>query len=411
MRLKLCPEPQHRRLPWTDTLTQLAPLLESVDYHSVPDLLATQVAFIHGSQACFGPDHVKALQAASHLQTLCISDSVHVMVQQQGITSLVSSIPTIANMRSLTKLHLTTSSRQPDFGPLRQLTCLRDLALQCWGSSSHCAGVLHSNKACLQRVSIASESWADTTYVMIAGAANLEAVIIKVHTLTDTTAIFLAQVGHPRSLQVLLTGCMDMPASAFLLLSSGSAQITALELWNVSSTQCQQLQTMLSLQSLTLLKPKLTVADNFHHCQPSLTSPHLVSVFAMSHGGVQNLVNSFPSLQHLAFQLQLGAKAPAGIRTLCTKSLIALTGAANLRFLILEGVQELSDKKIRTLVSQFQEQQEAGQTQRPVRLQLPDRTGTRGTLRHTKNLHFPFAWRDGSTAGKLFILPFHHCHW
>ena len=133
--LHLCSKAGGQLAPSPEAIRMLAPFLSSIDYHSVPDLLASTVSFVHGSQACFSDAQVEALPSASQsLQTLCISENVYGQTSSAPFQAQISSVAALSN---LTKLHLTMGS-QPDFGPLAQLTKIEDLALQCIGHSSDC---------------------------------------------------------------------------------------------------------------------------------------------------------------------------------------------------------------------------------------------------------------------------------
>ncbi len=156
-------------VPSPEAIKALAQFLSSIDFHSVPDLLATTVSFVHGSQACFTDAQVEALPSDSQsMQTLCISEHVY---SQTNPALFRVQMPSVAALSNLTKLHLTMWV-QPDFCPLAQLTKIEDLALQCYDSSSDCSHVIDSCKHGLQRLIIARSSWTDSTY---AAAANVEA--------------------------------------------------------------------------------------------------------------------------------------------------------------------------------------------------------------------------------------------
>ena len=70
--------------------------------------------------------------------------------------SFAGQVPTLAGIANLTKLHLAfcNSPEPPDFQPLAQLTCLRDLILQCLGNSAaaECSQVIDSNSSSLQHL-------------------------------------------------------------------------------------------------------------------------------------------------------------------------------------------------------------------------------------------------------------------
>ncbi|DBB17661.1 TPA: hypothetical protein ACH3X3_002702 [Trebouxia sp. C0006] len=250
--LQLCSKAGGQLVPSPEAVRMLAPFLSSIDFHSVPDLLATTVSFVHGSRACFTDAQVEALPSASQsLQTLCISEHVY---RHTSPAPFQAQIPSIAALSNLTKLHLTMGG-QPDFRPLAQLTQIEDLALQCDSDSSDCSHVVDSNQHGLQSLVIASRSWTDSTYAAAANVETLHTIVVKVETLTEAGAALLANLVVPGSVQVLISCCHQMSLHAFLLLSAGQAKITVLELWMIDTNQCNRLQTMPSLHEMTLMQP------------------------------------------------------------------------------------------------------------------------------------------------------------
>ena len=112
-------------------------------------------------------------------------------------------------------------------------------------------------QAGLQSLTIASRSWTDTTYAAAANVETLRTIVVKVEIQTEAGAALVANLVHPGSVQVLIGCCHQRCPSAFLLLSSGQAKITVLELWHIDANQCSRLQTMSSLHEMTLMKPQL----------------------------------------------------------------------------------------------------------------------------------------------------------
>ena len=397
--LHLCSEPGGQLAPSPKAIRVLAPFLSSIDYHSVPDLLATTSPFVHGSQACFTDAQVEALPPASQsLQTLCISEHVY---SHTSPASFQAQIPSIAALSNLTKLHVTFRG-QPDFGPLAQLTKIEDLALQCSGHSSDCSHIIHSNRFGLQSLTIASRSWTDSTYAAAANVETLLTAVIKVEILTEAGAALVANLVHPGSVQVLIGCCHQMPQRAFLLLSSGQAKITILELWEIDANQCSRLQTMPSLHEMTLIKPQLIAPHMiFTALQPQLTDLRLISCLQLTHNAMANIVQSLPALQRFAFQQESHTQPLAGIRSLMSAGLLMLNQASNLRVVNLEGAQGLSDEMIYAFEADFraEHKSEAG---RCLALQLPSRSGTRNTLHHTFQLHFPVSWCQAAKQHKPY---------
>ena len=113
----------------------------------------------------FGSKHVDAIGGCKALQSLCVSDLTRSGVSVQA--SLVTRLPHIGALSSLTRLHISTAGRlNVDFQPLSQLTQLADLVLQCCALSASCADVLHSRQT-LQRVALIARSWDVATFASL----------------------------------------------------------------------------------------------------------------------------------------------------------------------------------------------------------------------------------------------------
>ena len=181
-----------------------------------------------------------------------------------------------------------------------------------------------------------------------------------------------------------------MSQQAFLLLSSGRAKITVLELWKVDADQCKSLQTMQSLHKLTLMHPRLDARNTvFTSLQLQLTNLRLIGCwYLLTHHAVANIIQSLPALQRFAFQQESHTQPPAGTRSFCLAGLFMLNQASNLRLVNLEGAQGLTDEMVYAFEADFraQHRSEAG---RRLALQLPTRSEITNTLHHTCNLHYP----------------------
>ncbi len=397
--LHLCSKAGGQLLPSTEAIRALAQFLSSIDFHSVPDLLATTSPFVHGCQACFTDALVEALPSASQsLQTLCISG--HVYGQLSPTPSQIQ-ISLVAALSNLTKLHLTMGS-QPDFRPLAQLTKIEDLALQCSGFSSDCSRVIDSNQHGLQRLIIASCSWTDSTYAAAANVETLRTVVVKVATLTEAGAALVANLVHPGSVQVLIGCCHQMSQRAFLLLSSGRAKITVLELWSVDADQCKSLQTMHSLHKMTLMQPCFNETDTvFTNLQPQLTDLRLISCLQLNHCALANMIQSLPALQRFAFQQESHIQPPAGTRSFCSTGLLMFNQASKLRVVNLEGAQGLTDEMVYAFEADFRAQHR-NEARRRLALKLPTCSETRNTLYHSFHVHYPVSWYTAAKQHKPY---------
>ena len=313
-------------------------------------------------------------------------------------------IPSIAALSNLTKLHLTMCG-QPDFCPLAQLTKIEDLAMQCGGNSSDCSRVIESNRHGLQSLTIASISWSDSTYVAAASVEALRTVVVKVRILTEAGAALVANLLRPGSVQLLIGCCHEMSQQAFLLLSSGQAKITVLEVWHIDAIQCNRLRTMQSLRKMTLSVPLLNATNTiFRALQPQLTDLRLFSCLQLTYCAVANIVQRLPALQHLAFQQESQTQSldyDTGTRSFTSAGLLMLNQPSNLTTVNLEGAQGLSDEMIYEFEADFRAQH-TNDGGRRLALKLPDRTGTRNTLQHTLQLSFMVSWPQAATQHKPY---------
>jgi len=169
--------------------------------------------------------------------------------------------------------------------------------LQCSGNSSDCSQVIDSNRLGLQSLIITSRSWTDSTYPAAANVETLRTTVIKVEILTEAGAALVGDLVHSGSVQVLIGCCHQMSQRAFLLLSSGWAKITVLELWRTDADQCNRLQTMHSLHNMTLMQPLLNARNTIVTAlQPQLTDLRLISCLQLTYHAVANIIQSLPAL-------------------------------------------------------------------------------------------------------------------
>ncbi len=180
-----------------------------------------------------------------------------------------------------------------------------------------------------------------------------------------------------------------MSQRAFLLLSSGLAKITVLEVWRIDADQCKSLQTMQSLHRMTLIKPSLDAKNTvFTNLQPQLTDLRLVSCLPLTHHAVANIIQSLPALQRFAFQQDSRTQQPAGIQSFCSAGLLVLNPASNLRLVNLEGAQGLTDEMVYAFEADFRAKHRNG-AERRLALQLPSCWETKNTWHHTLHLQYP----------------------
>ena len=363
-------------LPYELTLMlamELGPFLLSIDYHQVIDLSAEllQVSnFVTKPAATFSLAGLRHLgNSDSPIQSLCLSD--HSLLNVNPCQPLASSIGVIASLQHLTRLHLSNQART-DFHPLTQLTSLEDLALQSGSRSASASDVLHSNSHSLQRLVLSSRGWDTATFEALHDLPKLGSLTIKVLFLTDGDAATLSSLQTPVLLQLMLRRCGKMQPQTVHTLTTGTASITHLELWEVDQACFSELELVKSLLGLTLVRPCLDVTGQGFKLQPKLEILRLVSCFGMSNEGLRELIAATPALKMLMIQQELQHSCPELRDTdpLTKHGLISLVEAHKLMYVDLQGVKVTKGGE-KLLESSICAQQKAGKMPPAVALVLP----------------------------------------
>ena len=120
---------------------------------------------------------------------------------------------------------------------------------------SSCAQVLISNRANLRRVVIASRSWDHDTYAALPHLQSLYTISIKVDSLTTPEATVVGNLLAPRDIRMLIRRCDLVTPRVFWALSSGTAAVTQLVVWESSKVHCHELQQMQHLILLAVVRP------------------------------------------------------------------------------------------------------------------------------------------------------------
>lgn len=285
------------------TLVQhLAPFLSSIDLYSVP---AEQTAPFHPAAlrcSAFTPAHITALQSCStSLRALCISDQK--LSHGPDALALAQSIPGIAQLSSLTKLHLSLAYNNPvaDFQPLSQLRALEDLALQCSGSPASCSDVLLSCRHTLRMVTLAACGWSLETYVALAQAPYLQTLVVKLWAFSSTQAVGISFLkAASTKLELLNFGNTSEPALLALNTLLDELHIDELSLWGVTDG-IGILGSMWCLRRLAIVN-----SPDFTGCtlapQPNVKQLKLVSCPSVGAEGLRHMLGTaLPALRTLAF--------------------------------------------------------------------------------------------------------------
>ena len=374
---------------------ELAPFLHSVDYHRALQLsgeLNKSSDFFLKPAACFCQAAFNNLSSNnSPIQSLCLSDrSMHELEPSKGV-SLENSIAAIASLHHLTKLHLTILART-DFEPLAQLKGLQDLALQSDSRAASATDVLRSNSQTLHTVKLVSRGWNADTLTTLLDLPKLQTFTIKVLSLCVDDAQTLSRLLRPSSVQLMLRKCAKMKPEAFKILTSGQATITHLELWELEPACFCALQTMPSLQALTVARPSASFTGEGLAQQPALSTLRLVSCFTLSNDGLHGLITSTPILRMLLIQQELQHACPAEFReqeTLTKHGLVSIVAASQLEIADFRGVKVTRGGE-KLLESSIIAQQKAGKMLPAVVLMLPKFSKRLGDhVFSPDSLHYP----------------------
>ena len=374
---------------------ELCPFLLSINCHPVNDLSSelNQVSpFTTTPAASFSRSALKHLgDSNSPIRSLCLSDHSFPNLEHfQGLL-LESSIGAIASLRHLTMLHLSIQART-DFQPLSQLTGLQDLALQSDSRSASAGDVVLSSSQSIQRIVLSRRGWDSATFAALDECPKLDTVTVKVLCLCEEDVRVLSNLMMPSSLQIMLRKCNKMKPKDFHTLTSGTAAITHLELWELENACFAQLQSIQSLSGLTLVRPCVQLTGQGFNPQPRLETLRLVSCFGLSDNGLRELLASAPSLKILMIQQELQHTRPVELKdsdTLTKHGLVSISEASELIYVDLQGVRVTRGGE-KLLESTICAQQKAGKMQPAVVLVLPKFSKRLGDPLFTPDsLHYP----------------------
>lgn len=358
--------------PPPQVLWILAPFFNNIELYNVPTELCTDQEHIYtAALSGFSAAHAAALLPHStNLAALCVSE-LKSNISQPPLQSVANSIPDIAQLRSLTKLHLTGDFRNSPFTfePLSQLSSLQDLGLHTFVDTTSCAGVLESSRNALRYVSLAAVSWSLNTYTAMQQIPFLDRLTIKLWRptadqaalLTSLTAEFIHldthQVQHLVG-QPLRTLTRAIPAF----------QVQKLTLWNVNNISCHELASLPSLKSLTIAK-SLELTGTRFNTHAGVTELILANCPSVGRPGVQHIISTaFPGLKTCA--VQCWGNHSGGNERLAS-ALQPLSRGRNLTCVDLRGVKNLGENAIKKLQSAFQQVQAMGRAEPLVTLYLP----------------------------------------
>ena len=353
-------------------LQLLAPLLYSIDMYTVPH---QQTALSNHTSAVlfsgFTPAHIAALQYCSDgLSALCVSD-LHAS-DAQPVASIAGHMAVIAQLSGLSKLHLSLGgSQDANFEPLSQLSSVQDLALQSPRRGVSCTGILTSSRLTLRHIILTAESWSLDTYTALQQLRHLQKLLIKLYVMSAADGAALARV-KATYLHLDLRQCNDTSGLSALSSADPASQIHELTLWGLDDHCCYHLESLPSLQVLTIVNsPRLTGVCTWQHSKvselkmincPGITAKGLVHMLNTALPAISKVMclagSNTDSINHLQINPHL---------------VHALSCGRNLTYVDLRGVRGLSLAGVQQLRSAFTAIQEHGVAQAKVKLILPCR--------------------------------------
>ena len=253
------------------------------------------------AKSAFTPAHIAALGHCSDtLSALCISDTVP---QHRSVDSIASHMADVAQLTSLTKLHLSADQSQPaNFAPLSQLSSVQDLALQNRFLGVTCSGILESSSQTLRHIILSAGSWSVDTYLALQHVQHLQRLLLKLYRLHVDEGLALAGVGATH-IHLDLRCCNLYSRLGLAALSEANPRscIHELTLWGLDNAGSRHLQMLPSLQNLTVVNsPMLTGSVLGKLTRVSeLRVINCPSITAL--GVKQMLQRAMPSLQKIAF--------------------------------------------------------------------------------------------------------------
>ena len=283
------------------------------------------------------------------------------------------SIPAMAQLRGLTKLHLSLADSNPavDFQPLSQICELEDLALQCSSSPASCSDVLLSCRLTLRLVSLAACRWDSATYAALGQVPSLDKLVIRLWSFDTEQAQGLPYLSaETTKLEVYHFGLI--PDAALLAWSavSRSIQVDELTLWAVNDLNIGLLGSMPCIRKLHIVQsPHFAGRTLQRHL--NVNELKLISCPDIDGPGMQHMLTAaLPGVKTLAFQSSI-KDDPAFLLHLDLDALKAVTCAKRLNSVDLRGVQGLTRAEVTQLQSHFALTPEFGRSPPFVLVHLP----------------------------------------
>ncbi len=308
--IQLKPSAADQALPPPDVLAQLAPIIQHVKCSKLKTAQRQTENFLRGQ--VFSAAHILALlNATTSLQELCVSD---ISVDNRDDIMSDASMASISTCTCLARLDLVCYG-SPALQTLGQLSHLQKLALHlaCRGVACEtcCEAVLLSNKTGLRQVQLDAHVWSHATYLALLTLTNLQALTLKVFTISSPSAGVLGNVVAKRGMSICFHRRYSIANCTLQGLTSSCTNITSLQLDDMFLGQFQHVCTMEDLSSLVIVRP-----DSFTGfelvTQPKMSHLDLESCHDLDTEGVRHIVCVFPSLSSISMSAESQLPRPMG---------------------------------------------------------------------------------------------------
>ena len=248
----------------------------------------------------------------------------------------------MSSLTHLTSLHLTLITAAADFGPLSQLSHLKELGLQCYCQLACCQGVLSSCKGSLRFVTLAALTWDAATYGALGCMPQLDMLTIKVDTMAVDQAEQLQTVSA-KLFAMAIFECGHMQPAAMQMLATVGSNVHSLTLWKIDDVCCQHMHQLPCLTKLTVIdSPQLT--GTTFQVQSTLLQLVFIGSCNVSAEGLYHMLKlAFPALKSLSIASP-SDDAEALALQLDTQAMQTLSFGQNLETLDLRGVRGLSKR-------------------------------------------------------------------
>ena len=269
-------------------LQTLAPLLHSVD------LTPRQRGGTNVVSSAVKLAHLAALQ---HCSTTL--DALYISHSHAPLLPTAGSIAGIAQLSSLTKLHLSLQNageQDVNFRPLSQLSILEDLTLQSCRTVC-CAHVLRSSKQSLRCISLTGKRWRSATYEALQDMSHLDNLFVKLwRSMRSAQACAVAEL---RANHVELYLCRTDDRHVLSALSSLQSGIHHLTLCHLGDRQSAGLKSQDTLETLTIANSPLLTASSLQ-VHPNVTELTLIECPSITVAGLRHLLSTtLPALTKL----------------------------------------------------------------------------------------------------------------